>query len=199
MADDTETTEAAHGADAGAEHGADAGHGADHAAEAVGMPQLDFATFPHQIFWLVLALLAIYLILSRVALPRLGAVLAERHGTITNDLAAAEELKRQATEAEAAYDRALADARAQAQEIAAKTRADIQADLDAATERADAQIAEKAAESEARIAAIRDREIATVEEVARAAAAEIVGAFGGQANAAAVDQAVTTRMTRGTN
>ncbi|MGJ8557588.1 MAG: F0F1 ATP synthase subunit B', partial [Sulfitobacter geojensis] len=54
-------------------------------ASAPGMPQLDFSTWGNQIFWLVLALIAIYLILSRVALPRIGAVLAERSGTITND------------------------------------------------------------------------------------------------------------------
>ena len=61
-------------------------------AAASGMPQLDFATYPNQIFWLLIALVAIYFLLSRVALPRIGAVLAERQGTITNDVAAAEEL-----------------------------------------------------------------------------------------------------------
>jgi F-type H+-transporting ATPase subunit b len=44
-------------------------YGAEHGAEAAGMPQLEFSTFPNQIFWLVIALIAIYLILSRVALP----------------------------------------------------------------------------------------------------------------------------------
>ena len=63
-------------------------HGAAEAA-GPGMPQLDFSTWGNQIFWLVLALVAIYLILSRVALPRIEAVLAERQGTITNDIAAA--------------------------------------------------------------------------------------------------------------
>ncbi|MCL4169642.1 UNVERIFIED_CONTAM: hypothetical protein GTU68_006926, partial [Idotea baltica] len=94
------------------------------------MPQLDFSTFPNQIFWLVVTLIVIYFILSRVALPRIGAVLAERQGTITNDIAAAEELKQRAQEAEAAYDKALVDARAQAGKIVADAKADIQADLD---------------------------------------------------------------------
>lgn len=53
------------------------------AGKAVGMPQLDISTWPNQIFWLLVTLLAIYLILTRVALPRIGAVLAERRGTIT--------------------------------------------------------------------------------------------------------------------
>ncbi|MGB1643236.1 MAG: F0F1 ATP synthase subunit B', partial [Paracoccaceae bacterium] len=46
-----------------------------------GMPQLDFSTFGNQIFWLVVTLVVIYLILSRVALPRIAGVLAERSGT----------------------------------------------------------------------------------------------------------------------
>ena len=58
------------------------GHGmadaAGHAAESAGMPQLDFSTYSNQIFWLVLTLIAIYLILVKVALPRVAAVLSER-------------------------------------------------------------------------------------------------------------------------
>jgi hypothetical protein len=60
-------------------------------------------------------------------LPRIASVLAERQGTLTNDLAAAEDLKRQAVEAEEAYNKALADARAESQRIAEETRAEIQA------------------------------------------------------------------------
>ncbi|HDR27259.1 MAG TPA: F0F1 ATP synthase subunit B', partial [Rhodovulum sp.] len=72
------------------------------AAEPVGMPQLDFATFPNQIFWLVVTLVVIYFVLSRIALPRIAAVLAERQGTISNDIIAADELKLKAQEAERA-------------------------------------------------------------------------------------------------
>ena len=82
------------------------------AAESAGMPQLDFSTFPNQIFWLVVTLVVIYLVLSKVALPRIASVLAERQGTITNDIAAAEDLKAKAAEAEEAYNKAIADARA---------------------------------------------------------------------------------------
>ncbi|MDB4198503.1 F0F1 ATP synthase subunit B', partial [Ascidiaceihabitans sp.] len=65
-------------------------------ASGPGMPQLDFSTWGNQIFWLVITLVVIYLILSRVALPRIASVLAERQGTITNDIAAAEDLKAKA-------------------------------------------------------------------------------------------------------
>ncbi len=171
-------------------HGAEAAHGA---AEA-GMPQLDFSTFPNQIFWLLVTLVVIYFVLSKIALPRISTVLAERSGTIMNDIAAAEELKLKAKEAEAAYEQALAEAKAQAQQIATETRAAIQADLDAATAKADAEISAKAAESEKAIAEIRDGAMDSVKEVAEATAKEIVAALGTSADASTVSAAVTARM-----
>ena len=170
-------------------------HGAAHGAkEAAGMPQLDFSTWPNQIFWLLVALVAIYLLLTRIALPRIGAVLAERKGTITNDLAAAEELKQKAKDAEAAYTQALADARAEAARIVAEAKAEIQADLDAATARADAEISARAAESERRIGEIRASALDSVTEVAKDTAKDIVAALGGKADARSVTAAVNARL-----
>jgi F-type H+-transporting ATPase subunit b len=173
---------------------ADAAHGGGHAAEAAGMPQLEFAHFPNQIFWLIIALGAIYLILSRVALPRIAAILADRQGTITNDIAAAEELKLKAQEAEAAYEKALADARAESARIAAEARAAIQADLDVAIAKADAEIAAKATESEAKIAEIRAGAVESVEVVAKDTAAALVAALGAKADDAAVGGAVAEQL-----
>jgi F-type H+-transporting ATPase subunit b len=159
-----------------------------------GMPQLDFSTFPNQIFWLVVTLLVIYFILSRVALPRIGAVLAERQGTITNDIAAAEELKQRALEAEAAYDQALLDARSEAGKIVADAKADIQSDLDAQMQKADAEIAAQTAESEKAIGEINAGAADAVKAVAKDTAKEIIAAFGGKADAKTVTAAVTARM-----
>jgi F-type H+-transporting ATPase subunit b len=178
------TSETAHAAAAGAEA----------AGEAVGMPQLDFATFPNQIFWLLVTLVVIYLILSRVALPRIASVLAERKGTITNDLAAAEDLKVKAVEAEEAYNQALADARAQAQKIVSDAKAEIQAELDASLAKADAEIAAKAAESEQAIAEIRKGAMDSVKKVATDTAKEIVAAFGAKADAKTINAAVAARI-----
>lgn len=173
-----------------------AGHG-EAAEGAVGMPQLDFSTFDNQIFWLAVALVVIYLILSRVALPRIGGVLAERQGTITADVAAAEDLKLKAEEAEKAYNQALVDARAEAAKIVAAARAEIQGELDEATAKADAQIAARAAESEKHIAEIRASAMASVTEVAQDTAAALVAALGGAADDdKAVADAVAARLKR---
>ena len=163
-------------------------------AETVGMPQLDFSTFPNQIFWLLVALVAVYLILSRFALPRIAGVLSERQGAITADLAAAEDLRQDAADAEKAYEKALADARSEAQDIAAKTRADIQKDLDAAIAEADEEISERTKKGEAQIAAIRAEAEDSVAAVARDTAEAILEALGVEADRAAVDAAVAERM-----
>ena len=159
-----------------------------------GMPQLDFSTFGNQIFWLVVTLVVIYLILSRVALPRIAAVLAERSGTISNDVAAAEDFKAKAIAAEEAYNQALTDARAEAAKIVAMTKADMKAELDAAIAKADAEISQKAAESEKVINDIRASALESVEEVAKSTALALVSALGGKEDTDAVDVAVSTEI-----
>ena len=166
----------------------------DSAGSAIGMPQLCGEWFGNQIFWLVVTLVVLFFVLSRIALPRIAAILAERQGTITNDLAAAEDLKVRAEEAELAYQKALADARAEAQNIVAAAKADIQADLDKATAKADAEISAKAAEGEKKIAEIRAGALESITDVAKDTAKEIVTAMGGKADARSVTAAVSNRM-----
>ena len=144
---------------------------------APGMPQLDFSTFPNQIFWLIVTLVVLYLVLSRVALPRIATVLSERHGAIQRDLDKAEEMKRSAIEAENTYNKALADARAKANDIVNEAKSEIQKDLDKAIAKADLEISAKAVESEKAISAIRDSAVQSVEEVANITANNIVDAI----------------------
>lgn len=160
-----------------------------------GLPQLDTATFPSQIFWLVVAIVVLFLLMSRVALPRIASVLEERADAIADDLDKAEEFRRKAEEAEAAYDQALIDARSKAQEIAAETRAGIQKEVDAAIAKADAEIAARTAEGEKRIAEIRENAKASVNEVANDTALAVVNAvFAGAADDDTVKAAVAAQL-----
>lgn len=167
------------------------------AEKAVGMPQLDFATYPNQIFWLMVTLVVIYLVLNKVALPRISAVLAERQGTISNDIATAEDLKQKAVEAEVAYNQALADARAEAGRIVAEAKVEIQKDLNVAIQMADTEIAAKAAESEKAIAVIRAGAMDAIKIVAKDTAKEIVAVLGTKADAKTITAAVTARLKGG--
>ncbi len=168
--------------------------GAAKAAESAGMPQLDFSTFPNQMFWLVVTLVIIYFVLSRIALPRIGGALSDRANAITGDLAAAEALKQKAQDAEAAYEKALVDARAEAQSISAKMKAEIQEQLDAELAKADAEISAKAVEAQAKVAEIRDNATASVKTVAKDVAKELVAVMGGKADAKSLTAAINARM-----
>jgi F-type H+-transporting ATPase subunit b len=142
-----------------------------------GMPQLNTSTFGSQIFWLVVSMLVLFFILKTVALPRIAGGLEERSDAIEDDLDRAAEFRKKAEEAETAYDKALADARSKSQEIAQKTRDEIQKDVDAAIARADAEIAARASEGEKRIGEIQESALKAVEEVAGDTAEAIVEAL----------------------
>ncbi|MEM6618270.1 MAG: F0F1 ATP synthase subunit B' [Pseudomonadota bacterium] len=162
---------------------------------AEGMPQLCGDWFGHQIFWLIVTLGVIYFLMARVALPRIASVLADRQDAVQNDLDKADELKSRAHEAEEAYKKALAQARAEANAIIAETRADIQKDLNAAMAKADAEIAEKSAESEKAIRAIRDNALQAVDQVAKDTSAAIVEAvMPGSADQDALAKAVEAQL-----
>jgi F-type H+-transporting ATPase subunit b len=130
------------------------------------LPQMDVSTFPSQIFWLAVTFGALYLIMSRMVLPRLGAAIEERRDRIADDLDRAAESKRMAEEAEAAYNRALAEARAKSQAIAAETRDEVNAEIAVLQKKAGESLAERAAAAEAKIAAMKGAAAAKVREAA---------------------------------
>ncbi|CUX79614.1 MAG: F-type H+-transporting ATPase beta' subunit AtpF' [Roseibaca calidilacus] len=167
---------------------------AETAASGPGMPQLDITTFSNQIFWLVVALVVLYYVMSRVALPRVASVLADRRGAITADIAAAEEYKQKALDAEEAFKKAEADARAEAQRIVEAAKAEMQEALNAQIAKADAEIAAKSAESEKRIRDITANAVEMVGDVSNDVTKDIVAAFDMKADARSVTAAVKAQM-----
>ena len=166
----------------------------DSYGSAIGMPQLCTDWASNQIFWLVITLVAIFFVLSRLALPRISAVISERQGTITNDLAAAENLKAEAVKAEETYKKALEDARSEAVRIIETAKAEIKQELDVAIQKADADISVRAAASEEAIAEIRKDSMANVKLVAIDITSELVKVLGGKADAKTLTSVINARM-----
>ena len=76
------------------------------------MPQLDISTFPPQLFWLAVTFIVLYLLMSRLGLPRVTAIIEARRKRLDDDLSRAAEVRAEAEATVAAYQRTLAEARA---------------------------------------------------------------------------------------
>jgi F-type H+-transporting ATPase subunit b len=143
------------------------------------MPQLDLATWPTQIFWLAVTFIALYLVISRVAIPRTGGVIEKRKSTIEGDITAAQRLKSDVDATIKAYEAALADSRAKSQAIVVQSRAELNAEIDAERAKLEASLDLKNAEAAKVIAAARAGAMAGVETVAADIAADIVNELAG--------------------
>src|SRR5437868_12051097 len=87
-----------------------------------GFPPFQKETFASQIFWLVITFVALYLLISRIAVPRIGGIIEAREKRIAGDLAEAQQLKADSEAALAAYEKSLADARNRAQTMGNEIR-----------------------------------------------------------------------------
>jgi F-type H+-transporting ATPase subunit b len=112
--------------------------------------------------------------MAKVALPRIGSILADRGRRIGDDLAAAQRFKEQSDAAHAAYEKSLADARARAQTIANATRERQAAEAEAINKRLESQLHERLAAAERSIAATRETAMGNVGTIARGTASAIV-------------------------
>ncbi|MFO1122654.1 MAG: F0F1 ATP synthase subunit B [Hyphomicrobiales bacterium] len=149
----------------------------DHGAKV--FPPLDATTFPSQIFWLVVFFALLYLLMSKVALPRVERILHTRSQKIEGDLARAQALKEETESAIKAYEKALTDARAKATGIGQDARGKLMAEVEAERSNLEAALSKKLAEAEALIGKSRDKAMAEVDGMAADTAAEIVAALTG--------------------
>jgi F-type H+-transporting ATPase subunit b len=143
------------------------------------MPQLDIATFPTQIFWLLVTFTVLYFLMAKLAVPKIESVVEGRRRKVEGDLEKAAQMKAEAEAVIAAYEKALADARHQAQLTMRETTEKLAAEAAERQRQAAAIIAEKTSEAEKRIGAAKAaamaslRDIAT--DVAQAAAGRLTG------------------------
>jgi F-type H+-transporting ATPase subunit b len=137
-------------------------------------PPFNKATFASQLFWLVIAFVLLYVLMAKVALPRVGAIIESRQKRIADDLAAAASLKTESDTAIAAYEKALADARARAQAIANETRDKQAAAAEATRKKLEGELNAKLADAEKTIAATKQAAMANVRGIAADATKAIV-------------------------
>ena len=179
---------AAKGQKAAAHTEADGGHSG-------GFPPFDSSTFASQMVSLLIAFAALYLIVSRIALPRVASLLEERQNAIESDLAKAQELKDDSDRALKAYESELAAARSRAQAISAETREKLNAVSDAERKSLEQRLSGKLADAEKTIASTREKAMSNVRSIAADAAAAIVQRLTGVApDGTSVERAVDASL-----
>ncbi|MEA2920679.1 MAG: F-type H+-transporting ATPase subunit b [Bradyrhizobium sp.] len=137
-------------------------------------PPFETQTFASQLVSLAIAFVALYLIVSRIALPRVGSLLDERQKAIEGDVAEAQRLKEASDAALQAYETELASARARAQAIGTETREKLNAASEVERKRLEDRLSGKLAEAEKTIASTREAAMRNVRGIAADAATAIV-------------------------
>jgi F-type H+-transporting ATPase subunit b len=155
--------------------------------ESGAFPPFDAANFVPVLIWLVLSFGLLYILMSKVALPRVHDILHTRQAKINEDLENANKMRAEANEAAAAHDKMLAEARAKAQGLAQETHARLHAETEAKRQAIESDLNAKLVAAEAQIAETKAKAMGNVESIAQEAAAAIVQHLTGKpADAAAI-------------
>lgn len=159
------------------------------------MPQFDPTFFTPQLFWLAVLFVTLYVVMARHALPRVGEVLDERQRRIDESLDKAAQLKAEAEAAIAAYEKALAESRAQAMDVMRQTADQLSRQADVRNKELTDRLNQQIKAGETRILAAKEQALANVRqvaaEVAAAAVDKLVGVVPEQGK---VDAAVASAM-----
>ena len=138
------------------------------------LPQLDPTTFEPQLIWLFITFLALYLVMSKSALPKIGSILEERADRKADDLDMADRARKESESLEATYQEILAEARAGATQILREARQGLNADLEARKTEMAAKLARRLDKAEATITTAKEKAMKDLEEIAAVACQAIV-------------------------
>ncbi len=162
------------------------------------MPQFDMTTAPSQIFWFLLVFGLLYLTFVKVVLPKMGGVIDARQSKIEGDLARAEALKKEADEAVASYEKALAAARSEASGILHEAAEVTRKEIEAQSAAFDKELNQKVQAAQARIAEAEAEARSHLKEIAVAAAGMATEKLIGVAPSETEASAAVERVTGGT-
>lgn len=161
-----------------------------------GLPQFDASTYASQLVWLTLTLIALYVIVSRVALPRVTSVLQDREERIAADLDSAKRQRAAADKLREACEAKLAEARSEAQAVVGGAKTELQQSFSQAQQSLEADLAARVSAAEARIAEAKAEALINISETAGEVATDLVSRLTRSApDRAAVDDAVVAART----
>ncbi len=141
---------------------------------AVGMPQLDFSTFPNQIFWLVVFCVVLFAIVKFFIIPRMEDIFANRRKIIDGNIAKAEEIRHRVNEIEKQIEEELQKAKSQCDEIMNTSGNNIKEQMAIALEDSKMATSQLIKEAEDRLKDLRDGSKDAIEKISEDLASEII-------------------------
>ena len=143
-------------------------------SSAVGMPQLDFSTFPNQIFWLVVFCVVLFAIVKLFIIPRMEDIFANRRKIIDGNIAKAEEIRIRVSEIEKQIEGELQKTKIQCDEIMNASGDNIKEQMAAALEDSKIATSQLINEAEGRLKELGDGSQAAIEKISEELASEII-------------------------
>ena len=147
--------------------------------ESQGLPQLDFSTWPTQIFWLIVTFAIGYILMARMVVPNIGAVLEERRERISSDIEQAKAADADAKSMQSKYEAELAEARTKAADAAKQALDEAKAENEKAEAELTAKLAKKIKTAETKLAKAREEALAGIDEAAQETVADIASQVAG--------------------
>ena len=141
---------------------------------AVGMPQLDFSTFPNQIFWLAIFCVVLFAIVKFFIIPRMEDIFANRRKIIDGNIAKAEEIRLRVGEIEKQIEEELKKAKSQCDEIMNSSGNNIKEQMSQALEDSKIATSQLINEAEGRLQKLRDGSETAIEKISEELAKEII-------------------------
>ena len=143
------------------------------------MPQLEFADYLPQLFWLAVTFAILYLYLAKKALPRVSEVLEERENRVIDDLEHAEKHKKESRSLEETYEKLIATARANAGKVLEESKLKITETIEAKQNKSNQAFATKIQQAEAKIEQARSEAMTEIEVISADACSKIVASLSG--------------------
>jgi F-type H+-transporting ATPase subunit b len=157
-----------------------------------GFPPFHTATYPSQVFWLVISFTLLLVFMWSFVVPRIGGTLAERKRRIADELAKAEKDRKEADQAWTTYQNTLIEARQRARVLVDDNRAHVLADVERAEKAADSDADDAIKKAEARLAELRAQARDHIRQAAEESAIAIVARLIGE-TVSAEDAATAVR------
>ena len=159
------------------------------------MPQFDPSSFASQLFWLVVSFAALYWVVAKFAIPRIGDVLEKRDRVIQDDLDRAESLKQEADAAIEAYEASIAEARSKAHQSVKAIQDEMNALAAEENAKVDGQVASQLEEAETRIESAKAEAMASVKSIAAEVVQDTASKIAGiSVDGGAAETAVTNEL-----